>query len=147
MLQINRVAFMQGIVVVWCQSCNQKHLIADNLGKVGKMKLNGPGCGDEAMSLGPICSSSMLVLHDVMYCASPIFQLILFRLRVSHHCETPFRASSGSLFHARWSVPLVPYLCLLCERKRWLPQVVRGAAIYEAFINSPESFGRDPCRR
>lgn len=34
-LQINRVSFMQGIVVLWCQNCNQKHLIADNLGKVG----------------------------------------------------------------------------------------------------------------
>ncbi len=33
-LQINRVSFMQGIVVLWCQNCNQKHLIADNLGKV-----------------------------------------------------------------------------------------------------------------
>ncbi|CAM9846960.1 unnamed protein product [Ectocarpus sp. 4 AP-2014] len=25
---------MQGIVVLWCQHCNQKHLIADNLGKL-----------------------------------------------------------------------------------------------------------------
>lgn len=33
-LQINRVSFMQGIVVLWCKHCNQKHLIADNLGKV-----------------------------------------------------------------------------------------------------------------
>ncbi|CAM9825325.1 unnamed protein product, partial [Hapterophycus canaliculatus] len=32
--KVNRVSFMQGIVVLWCQSCNQKHLIADNLGKV-----------------------------------------------------------------------------------------------------------------
>ncbi|CAB1100096.1 unnamed protein product [Ectocarpus sp. CCAP 1310/34] len=32
--QINRVSFMQGIVVLWCQHCNQKHLIADNLGKL-----------------------------------------------------------------------------------------------------------------
>lgn len=32
--KINRVSFMHGIVVLWCQSCNQKHLIADNLGKL-----------------------------------------------------------------------------------------------------------------
>ncbi|CAM9655236.1 unnamed protein product [Pylaiella littoralis] len=32
--QINRVSFMQGIVVLWCKTCKQKHLIADNVGKL-----------------------------------------------------------------------------------------------------------------
>ncbi|CAM9205843.1 unnamed protein product [Choristocarpus tenellus] len=34
MYSISRVAYYKGIVICYCQGCSQKHLIADNLGKM-----------------------------------------------------------------------------------------------------------------